>query len=63
MSFLHVDVIPSLAQEKDYHAEALYHLAQLWGAVGQPARAAEAAARLEQLYPNSDWARKPAAGG
>ncbi len=63
MSYLHVDVIPALAQEKDYHAEALYHLAQLWGAVGQPARAAEAAARLEQLYPNSDWARKPAAGG
>lgn len=63
MAYLHVDVVPSLAQEKDFHAEALYHLAQLWGAVGQPARAAEAAARLEQQYPNSEWAKKPASGG
>jgi tetratricopeptide (TPR) repeat protein len=58
LSYLHVDVIPALAEERDYHAEALYHLSKLWGAVTQPSRAAEAAAKLQQLYPNSPWAQK-----
>lgn len=56
--FLIVDVVPSLAQHADLHAEALYQLAQLWPTVGQPARGAEASARLEQDYPNSEWTRK-----
>lgn len=58
LCYLHVDVIPALAEERDFHAEALYHLSKLWGAVTQPARAAEAAAKLQQLYPNSPWAQK-----
>lgn len=58
LAYLHVDVIPALAEETDYHAESLYHLSKLWGAISQPARAAEAAAKLQQLYPNSEWAKK-----
>lgn len=63
MAFLHVDVVPSLALHSDFHAESLYQLAQLWPTVGQPARAAEAAARLEQQYPNSEWTKRLAGGG
>ncbi|MFG0335055.1 MAG: tol-pal system YbgF family protein, partial [Maioricimonas sp. JB049] len=58
MAYLHVDVVPSLAREKEYHAEALYQLSQLWPVVNQPARAAEAAARLEQQYPDNEWTKK-----
>jgi hypothetical protein len=56
--FLIVDVVPSLAQHGDLHAQALYQLAQLWPSVGQPVRGAEASAKLEQDYPNSEWAKK-----
>ena len=56
--FLIVDVVPSLAQHGDLHARALYELTQLWPAVGQPVRGAEASAKLQQDYPNSEWARK-----
>ncbi|RLS52682.1 MAG: hypothetical protein DWH91_16115 [Planctomycetota bacterium] len=62
MAYLHVDVIPSLASEVDLHAESLYQLSKLWGAVGQPGRVAEATAKLEQLYPTSEWAKKLAPG-
>ncbi len=40
------------------HAEALYHLSNLWPAVGDPARGAEAKARLIQQYASSTWANK-----
>lgn len=40
------------------HAEALYHLAKLWPQAGEAARAAEAKARLVQLYASSAWANK-----
>jgi tetratricopeptide (TPR) repeat protein len=62
MAYLHVDVIPALSQETDLHAEALYHLSQLWPAAGQPGRGAESSAKLEQLYPNSEWAKKLGGG-
>ena len=58
LSYLHVDVVPALAKESELHAEALYRLNQLWPDLSQPARAAEAAARLQSLYPNSEWAGK-----
>lgn len=58
LAYLHVDVIPTLAAHADLHAEALYQLSKLWNTVGQPARAADAASRLEQEYPNSEWAKK-----
>lgn len=62
MAYLHVDVIPSLAREKDLHAEALYRLSQLWPALGQPARADIAAGKLQDDYPNSEWAQKLGGG-
>lgn len=58
MAYLHVDVIPALSKESDFHAEALYQLSQLWTLVGDAARAADAADRLKTLYPNSEWAAK-----
>lgn len=63
MAYLHVDVVPSLARHSDFHAEALYQLTQLWPTVGQPARAAEAAARLEQQYPNNEWTKRLSGAG
>jgi tetratricopeptide (TPR) repeat protein len=57
-SYLFVDVVSALAQQTDFHAEALYHLAQLWPIAGHQERGIEASARLEQIYPNSTWARK-----
>ena len=63
LAYLHVDVIPVLAQQNDLHAEALYQLSKLWGTVGKASRGAEASAKLEQLYPKSDWAKKLASGG
>ncbi len=57
-SYLFVDVVSALAQQTDFHAEALYYLAQLWPAAGHQERGVEASARLEQLYPNSAWTKK-----
>jgi tetratricopeptide (TPR) repeat protein len=62
LAYLHVDVIPSLAKHSDLHARALFNLAKLWPAAGQPGRAAEASAKLEQDYPNSEWTQKLGSG-
>lgn len=62
LAYLHLDVLPAFAREKDLHAEALFHLANLWGTVGRPGRADEAAARLRQEYPNSEWTEKLGGG-
>lgn len=62
LAYLHVDVIPSLAKHSELHARALFNLAKLWPAVGQPGRAAEASAKLEQDYPNSEWTQKLGSG-
>jgi tetratricopeptide (TPR) repeat protein len=56
LAYLHVDVL--FPAEKVRHAEALYHLAKLWGVVQQPDRAADAADRLATEYPNSPWTQK-----
>ena len=62
LAYLHVDVIPSLAAESDLHAEALFQLSKLWGTIGQAARGTEASAKLEQLYPKSEWTKKLSGG-
>ena len=62
LAYLHVDVIPALAAESDLHAEALFHLSKLWGSVGQPSRGEEASAKLQQLYPKSEWVKKLTSG-
>lgn len=58
LAYLRVDVIPNMAAHADLHAEALFRLSKLWPAIGQPARGADAAARLEQSYPDSTWAKQ-----
>lgn len=61
MAYLHVDVL--YPGESVQHAEALARLAQLWKPSGHEDRAVEAAARLTERYPNSEWAKGGVAGG
>jgi tetratricopeptide (TPR) repeat protein len=56
LAYLYVDVIYS--READLHAEALYQLVNLWKLDSQTDRSAEAAAKLVQLYPKSEWRKK-----
>jgi len=56
LSFLKVDVLYSAYPE--YHAEALYHLSNLWKEVQKPDRGLEAKQQLIQRYSNSPWASK-----
>jgi len=60
LAYLHVDVL--FTGEKALHPEALYHLAKLWGTVGEADRAADARDTLQSEYPNSAWAKKLAGG-
>lgn len=60
LAYLHVPVL--FPKEAAFHAESLYHLSQLWKLVGKPDRAADAQAKLESAYPNSEWAKKLAVG-
>lgn len=61
LSYLHVPVL--FPKQKAAKAEALYHLAKISGAIGQPDRAAEARDELLEEYPNSEWAKKLQADG
>jgi len=56
LDFLHTDLL--FQSEIDMHAEALYYLSQLFAAIGEPQRAADAKSRLQSLYSNSTWAKK-----
>lgn len=56
LAFLHVDIL--FPRESGYHAEALYHMAQLWKTVQSPERGLDAADKLTAAYPNSPWAKK-----
>ncbi len=56
LAYLKIDVL--FPGQQDFHAEALYNLAQLWPSLGQPGRAEEARAQLEAKYPNSPWTKK-----
>ncbi len=55
-AFLHVDVLYNTVPEA--HAEALFHLAPLWKAIGQDERSREARELLQQRYAGSRWARQ-----
>jgi len=52
-AFLHVDTLYD--QLPPQHAEALYHLKDLWGQLNHPDRAKDAADRLKARYPTSPW--------
>ena len=56
LAYLHVPVL--FPKEKAAHAEALFHLAQISGTIGQPDRAAEAREILLESFPASEWAKK-----
>jgi tetratricopeptide (TPR) repeat protein len=56
LSYLHVDIL--FPREASYHAESLYQLSNLWKLVQHPDRSAEAAGKLVQIYPNSEWRKK-----
>ncbi len=60
LAYLHVDVL--FPQEAGLHAESLYHLSKLWQKDGKKDRAEESRARLEELYPQSEWTRRLKAG-
>ncbi|HUG20411.1 MAG TPA: hypothetical protein VMM56_15600 [Planctomycetaceae bacterium] len=54
MAYLTVDLL--FEDQPAKHAEALYQLASLWGAVGKADRASDARARLQSQYSGSEWA-------
>jgi tetratricopeptide (TPR) repeat protein len=56
LAYLKTDLL--YASELDAHAEALYHLAQLWPLIGENQRATETKSRLAKLYPTSPWLKK-----
>lgn len=56
LAFLHVDVL--FSKEGEFHAEALYQLSRVWKQLQHPERSADAAAKLVQNYPNSEWRKK-----
>ncbi len=55
-AYLHVDLLYGRIAEA--HAEALWHLAPLWEAVGQDGEARKARQALEEKYPSSRWAKE-----
>ncbi len=52
-AYLHVDTLYN--QMPDQHAEALYHLKDLWTQLGKADRAKQAADMLKSRYPSSPW--------
>ncbi len=57
LSYLQTDLL--FFSDPEAHAEALYHLKNLWPTQGKPDRAAEAGSRLVNQYASSTWASKP----
>lgn len=56
ISYLTVDLVYNTVPE--FHAEALYNLAQLWEKGKRPERARQARENLGQVYPSSQWTKK-----
>lgn len=56
LSYLHIDLLASNLPAE--HAEALYHLGQLWEKVGQVSKADAAKTQLREKYPRSSWNQK-----
>ena len=57
LAYLHVDLLYN--SDPQSHAEALYHLADLWPRFNKPDRALAAQNLLESRYPTSVWNKRP----
>ena len=55
MAYLHTQLL--FASEPDSHAEALFHLAEIWPQLEQTDRANQSRETLKSRYRNSFWAR------
>src|SRR5690606_21059513 len=56
VAYLHVHLL--FPQDSRLHAEALYHLAELWPQVGEPEKGEQAKQLLATRYANSPWAQR-----
>jgi len=56
LAYLHVDIL--FYGDPESHAEALFHLCDLWEKVGHPERAVKSRNLLRQRYPGSVWVGK-----
>ena len=56
LAFLHTDLLYS--SQRDAHAEALFHLTNLWAQIDRKERAIKARSMLKSRYANSLWAAK-----
>jgi tetratricopeptide (TPR) repeat protein len=56
LAFLHVDIL--FFHQRDAHAEALYHLSNLWKQLDKPERAVETRKILTERYGGTVWAKR-----
>ena len=56
LAFLHTDIL--YQTQPDAHAEALFHLTQLWDQIDRKDRALNSRSILKSRYANSQWARQ-----
>jgi len=56
LAFLHVDLL--YFSDTEHHPEALFNLVQLWTEIGKPDRSNAARTKLQNSYPQSEWAGK-----